>query len=97
MPRVRCDKRGVKVVNFPWARPDSGFAPLFEIMLTAMVPAVPVAAVARTVGEHDTNTPRRNSQSDCALYAASGMPFTVQWKGFAIVALKSAMRPSICC
>jgi transposase len=54
VPRVRCDKCGIKTVNVPWARPDSGFTLLFEAMLMAMIPAMPVAAVARMVGEHDT-------------------------------------------
>jgi len=54
VPRVRCDKCGIKTVNVPWARPDSGFTLLFEAMLMTMIPAMPVAAVARMVGEHDT-------------------------------------------
>ena len=54
VPRVRCDKCGIKTASVPWARPDSGFTLLFEAMLMAMIPAMPVAAVARMVGEHDT-------------------------------------------
>jgi transposase len=30
VPRVRCDKCGIKTVNVPWARPGSGFTLLFE-------------------------------------------------------------------
>jgi transposase len=54
VPRMRCETCGVKTVNVPWARPDSGFTLLFEAMLMTMIPAMPVAAVARMVGEHDT-------------------------------------------
>jgi transposase len=54
VPRIRCDKCGVKTVDVPWARPNSGFTLLFEAMLMTMIPAMPVAAVARMVGEHDT-------------------------------------------
>jgi transposase len=54
VPRVRCDKCGVRKVGVPWARPGSGFTLLFEAMVMAMVPAMPVKAVARIVGEHDT-------------------------------------------
>src|SRR5208283_5268179 len=54
VPRVRCEKCGVKKIAVPWARPDSGFTLLFEAMVMAMVPAMPVKAVARIVGEHDT-------------------------------------------
>jgi len=54
VPRVRCDKCGIKTVTVPWARPDSGFTLLFEALVMTMVSAMPVAAVARIVGEHDT-------------------------------------------
>ncbi len=54
VPRVRCEACGIKTVSVPWARPDSGFTLLFEAMLMAMIPAMPVAVVARMVGEHDT-------------------------------------------
>jgi len=54
VPRVRCAKCGVKTVNVPWARPDSGFTLLFEALVMTMVSAMPVKAVARIVGEHDT-------------------------------------------
>jgi transposase len=56
--RVRCDACGIKMVAVPWARPDSGFTLLFEALLMTMVPAMPVAAVARIVGEHDTRLRR---------------------------------------
>jgi transposase len=54
VPRVRCEKCGVKKIAPPWARPDSGFTLLFEAMVMTMVSAMPVKAVARIVGEHDT-------------------------------------------
>jgi transposase len=54
VPRVRCEICGVKTVSVPWARPDSGFTLLFEAMVMTMVSAMPVKAVARMVGEHDT-------------------------------------------
>jgi transposase len=54
VPRVRCDKCGVKTASVPWARPDSGFTLLFEALVMTMVSAMPVKAVARIVGEHDT-------------------------------------------
>jgi len=54
VPRVRCDKCGVKKIGVPWARPGSGFTLLFEAMVMTMVRAMPVKAVARMVGEHDT-------------------------------------------
>ena len=54
VPRVRCETCGIRQVNVPWARPDSGFTLLFEAMVMTMVSAMPVKAVARMVGEHDT-------------------------------------------
>jgi len=54
VPRVRCDKCGVKKVGVPWARPDSGFTLLFEALLMTMVSAMPVNTVAKMIGEHDT-------------------------------------------
>ena len=54
VPRIRCDKCGVRKVHVSWARPDSGFTLLFEALLMTMVSAMPVKTVARMVGEHDT-------------------------------------------
>jgi transposase len=54
VPRVRCAKCGVKKVGVPWARAGSGFTLLFEALVMAMFPAMPVNALARQVGEHDT-------------------------------------------
>ena len=54
VPRVRCVHCGVRKIGVPWARPGSGFTLLFEAMVMTMVRAMPVKAVARMVGEHDT-------------------------------------------
>jgi len=42
------------MVEVPWARPGSGFTLLFEALVLAMAAHMPMAAVARLVGEHDT-------------------------------------------
>jgi transposase len=54
VPRCKCDEHGVKQVPVPWAREGSGFTLLFEALVMTLVQAMPVAAVARIVGEHDT-------------------------------------------
>lgn len=54
VPRIKCGKCGVKLVDVPWARPGSGFTLLFEAMIMVLVRQMPVRAVARIVGEHDT-------------------------------------------
>jgi transposase len=53
-PRVQCPECGVKQVSIPWAREGSGFTLLFEAYIMAMAKEMPVNAVARLVGEHDT-------------------------------------------
>lgn len=53
-PRVDCPDCGVKVVPVPWAREGSGFTLLFEAFILAMAKEMPINAVARLVGEHDT-------------------------------------------
>jgi transposase len=52
--RIDCPEHGVRLVNVPWARPGSGFTLLFEAFVMTLVKDMPVAAVARLVGEHDT-------------------------------------------
>ncbi len=54
VPRVGCPEHGVRQVAVPWARPSSGFTLLFEALLLEFSPHMPVAAIARMVGEHDT-------------------------------------------
>jgi transposase len=54
VPRLRCGKCGLSKVTLPWARAGSGFTLLFEARLMAMVAAMPVNALARQVGEHDS-------------------------------------------
>ncbi len=54
VPRTQCEAHGVRTVCVPWARDGSGFTLLFEAFLLLMAPEMPVAALARTVGEHDT-------------------------------------------
>ena len=44
----------MKQIAVPWARPGSGFTLLFEAYAMTLVRHMPVAAVARLVGEHDT-------------------------------------------
>lgn len=53
-PRVSCAQCGVRLVRVPWARPGSGFTLLFEALVMMYAKDMPVAALARLVGEHDT-------------------------------------------
>ena len=53
-PRITCPDCGVKQINVPWARPGSGFTLLFEALAMTLMTAMPVAAAARLIKEHDT-------------------------------------------
>jgi transposase len=54
VPRVRCDKCGLRLVDVPWARPGSGFTLYFEAMIMTLVKSMPVKTIAAFVNEHDT-------------------------------------------
>ncbi|MFC1543941.1 ISL3 family transposase [Gemmatimonadota bacterium] len=54
LPRIQCPLCGIKTVSVPWARGGSGFTLLFEAFVMVLVREMPVRAVARLVGEHDT-------------------------------------------
>ncbi len=54
VPRCDCDEHGVKLVSVPWARPGSGFTLLFEALAMMLIPAMPMAAVAKMLRVHDT-------------------------------------------
>jgi transposase len=54
VPRTDCPEHGVLLAEVPWARPGSGFTLLFEAYIMLMGSQMPVAALARQVGEHDT-------------------------------------------
>ena len=53
-PRVKCPSCGIRRARVPWARPRSGFTLLFEALVVTMAAQMPVRAVGRIVGEHDT-------------------------------------------
>ncbi len=54
VPRIRCEKDGVRRVELPWARAGSGFTHLFEGLVMTLAAEMPVRAIARLLGEHDT-------------------------------------------
>lgn len=55
MPRVNCERCGkIRTVIIDWARPGAGFSLLFEYHVLSLMVEMPVLAVARKVGEHDT-------------------------------------------
>jgi len=54
VPRITCPQCGVHLVIVPWSRKGSGFTLLFEAFVMTMAENMPVAAIARYLGEHDT-------------------------------------------
>lgn len=54
-PRVKCELCGkIRTVYVDWSRQGSGFTWFFESEVMDLMKEMPVAAVARKVGEHDT-------------------------------------------
>jgi transposase len=53
-PRTNCPDCGVLTVNVPWARPKSDFTLLFEALTLTLAHQMPVLAIAKLMGEHDT-------------------------------------------
>jgi transposase len=54
VPRTDCPEHGIKTVTVPWARKGSAFTMFFEAMVMLFAREMPVAALARFAGEHDT-------------------------------------------
>ena len=54
VPRIDCCNCGVRLINVPWARADSGFTLLFEAYIMILAPSMPVNKIAELVTEHDT-------------------------------------------
>ncbi|TCP16328.1 transposase [Scopulibacillus darangshiensis] len=55
LPRVACDLCGkTRTVVVNWSRPKAGFTWFFESEAMTLMKEMPVSAVARKVGEHDT-------------------------------------------
>jgi transposase len=51
VPRVGCDRCGIKQVEVPWARPGSGFTLLFEMLVLQLSREMSVAGVADVTAE----------------------------------------------
>jgi transposase len=49
VPRTKCKEHGVKLVNLPWSRPNTGFTLFFEALIVTMSDVMPVSAVADMV------------------------------------------------
>lgn len=53
VPRIDCENCGVKMVSVPWARHNSGFTLLMEMMILELVKHMPVAPLARMMKMND--------------------------------------------
>jgi transposase len=49
VPRTKCKEHGVKLVDLPWSRQNTGFTLFFEALIVAMSDVMPVSAVADMV------------------------------------------------
>jgi transposase len=52
VPRIKCNSCGIKQVEVPWARPESGFTLLFEMLVLQLCREMSVAGVGEVIGEH---------------------------------------------
>ena len=57
-PRVECPSCGVRQAELPWARVRRRLTRGFEEYVAMLAREMPVRAVARVVGEHDTRLSR---------------------------------------
>jgi len=95
VPRVDCSQCGKRLVKVPWAREGSGFTLLFEALIMMMAPHMPVAAISRIVGEHDTRLWRvihhyvedGRAERDDSLVRRVGMDETSSRRGHAYISL----------
>ena len=53
VPRIKSSK-GIKMVEVPWSRANSGFTMLFEMFVMELAKVMSVKAIARIVKEYDT-------------------------------------------
>ncbi len=54
LPRIQCEKHGVKMAQVPWAREGSSFTLLFESWIIELAKHLLVAVIALMVEEYDT-------------------------------------------
>ena len=57
-PRVKCPRCGIRQARVPWARSRRRFTQPFEDYVVSLAEEMPVRAVARILGEHDTRIGR---------------------------------------
>lgn len=94
-PRVECARCGVKRAEVPWARHGSGFTLLFEAYVLSLVKEMPISAVARLVGEHDTRIWRvlhhyiesARAEADFSSVRAVGVDETASKRGQSYISL----------
>ncbi len=82
-------------MEVPWARPESGFTRLFEVLVIVLAREMPVSAMATLLGEHDTRVWRvihhyveqARTQQDCSAVRQVGMDETASRRGHQYVSL----------
>jgi transposase len=53
VPRTKCIEHGVKVVELPWTRQNTGFTLFFEALVVAMCKEMSISSVANMVNIHE--------------------------------------------
>ena len=61
VPRTKCKEHGVKIVDLPWTRSNTGFTLFFEALVVTMSNVMPVSSVAEMVNvKRCDGTPNRS-------------------------------------
>ncbi|ABE51238.1 ISL3-like element ISMbu4 family transposase [Methanococcoides burtonii] len=53
VPRTKCNEHGVKLVNVPWTRQNTGFTLFFEALIVAISKEMTVSAIAEMINIHE--------------------------------------------
>lgn len=53
VPRIKCDKHGVHLIDVPWAKANTGFTLLFEEFVMCLAKKMSVHSISKLVGESD--------------------------------------------
>lgn len=51
VPRIKCGKHGVHLVDVPWARPNSGFTMLFEDLVMQLAKKMSILSISKLLDE----------------------------------------------
>jgi len=95
VPRVECKKCGIRQVDVPWAREQSGFTLWMDALMVLLARKMTISAIAEHIDEHDTRIWRvighyveeALSQQDLSSVTSIGIDETACTRGHKYVSL----------